>query len=242
MLHTCSSFYLTPITNALQLRLHATCGASPPLPERLSNDSLPSLPVEEPEPGLPDGQSFLRKILYHPSPIPQRGATEWRLLSSQGPSAHLNISLPIWAQSPRRRLNLIIRCHWDPTWRRPGRRSGSLTQRTRDSSGTLVRRRGAGSRAARVRAYAPGVRGPAALLREGLRALHVASICCPSAQSLAPAASRTEGTKGQTNPALTTGICAVLACQGGLSLLNRVSYGHNRNSLSIIVYQGLGLE
>lgn len=192
MLHTCSSFYLTPITNALQLRLHATCGASPPLPERLSNDSLPSLPVEEPEPGLPDGQSFLRKILYHPSPIPQRGATEWRLLSFQGPSAHLNISLPIWAQSPRRRLNLIIRCHRDPTWRRPGRRSGSLTQRTRDSSGTLVRRRGAGSRAARVRAYAPGVRGPAALLHRG----GVGKGCehCtwppfanPSAQSLAPA-------------------------------------------------------
>lgn len=140
----------------LQLRLHATCGASPPLPERRTNDSLPSLPVGEPEPGSPDGQSLLRKILYHPPPIPQRGATEWRLLSSQGPSAHLNISLPFWAQSPRRRLNLIIRCHWDPTWRCPGRRSGSLTQRTRDSGGTLVRRRGAGGRAPRVRAYTQG--------------------------------------------------------------------------------------
>lgn len=107
-----------------------------------------------------------------------------------------------------------------------------------------------GRRAARERAYAQGFEalqrrftggaeqtlraasGRAASTALGLHLLPL----CPK-----PGASRTEGTKGKTHPALTTkretGICAVLARQGVLSLLNRVSYGHNRNSLSIVVYQ-----
>lgn len=54
-------------------------------------------------------------------------------------------------------------------------------------------------------------------------------------------ASCSDGSKWQTSKALTTEketrICEVLACQSIWFLLNKVSYGHNRNLLSIFVCQ-----
>lgn len=107
-----------------------------------------------------------------------------------------------------------------------------------------------GRRAARERAYAQGFEALQRRFTGGAKQTLRAASGRAASTALGlhllplrpkPGASRTEGTKGQTHPTLTTkretGICAVLAHQGVLSLLNRVSYGHNRNSLSIVVYQ-----
>lgn len=106
------------------------CWGSPPLSRRACPVTASSSRVREP--GQRWGSSLAsrptsRYWAGNPSPEisfnahpPHRWATEWRLLSSQCPSPHLNIGLPFWAQSPRRRLNWTIRFNGGPRWRRPG--------------------------------------------------------------------------------------------------------------------------
>lgn len=150
------------------------CWGSPPLSRRACPVTASSSRVREP--GQRWGSSLAsrptsRYWAGNPSPEisfnahpPHRWATEWRLLSSQCPSPHLNIGLPFWAQSPRRRLNWTIRFNGGPRWRRPGPEEPlAHAENNGHGCGTPVRRRGAGCGATRVRAEGrSGVRGPAA--------------------------------------------------------------------------------